>query len=64
MKDDIVKLPCGMFALIRVVPLHRRKPGSRAAYSRPTHWLAQAGEAIALGRTRREAIDRLRQHIA
>jgi len=56
----IVKFPNGMFALVRIVPMHRRKPHSKNAYARPTDWIVQAGDVIRWGRTRRDAIANLK----
>lgn len=55
-----IHLPSGGVALVRVVALHRRRNRSRRPYSRPTDWLAHAGNfPIAWGRTRREAVAKL-----
>jgi len=59
----IVKLPDG-FYLVRITPMHRRKPRSMRAYSRPTDWLAQAGSMTGWGRTRRAALANLKAAVA
>jgi hypothetical protein len=60
MRNDVIRLPNGNFALIRMIPLHRRKPHSLYAYARPTDWIAAAGSMNVWGRTRREALANLK----
>jgi biotin carboxylase len=55
-----LRLPNGYSYLVHPIPLHRRKPHSQRAYARPTDWIAEAGEVIAWGRTRRDAIANLK----
>jgi hypothetical protein len=55
-----LRLPNGYYYLVFFTPMHRRKPHSQRAYARPTHWVVEAGGVIAWGRTRREAVDRLK----
>jgi hypothetical protein len=59
-----LNLPNGYVVLVRCIPLHRRKPFSRVPYMKPSDWLATAGSAFAWGRTRRQAVERLRDQLA
>lgn len=54
-----MRLLDGRIALVWFVALHRRH--RRGVYRRPSDWLAQAGDIIAWGRTRREALAQLKK---
>jgi hypothetical protein len=55
-------LPNGWVCSAHTIALHRRIPGRRYPYARPTHWLAMtgSGEKTAWGRTQREALANLK----
>jgi hypothetical protein len=57
--NKTLQLPNGNYYGVRLLPLHRRRRRGVGVYRRTTDWLAQAGDIIAWGRTRREAFARL-----
>ena len=55
----MIYLSDGTVALLRVVALHGRKPGTLQPYARPSSWLATVGYEHAWRSTRRDAIAEL-----
>jgi hypothetical protein len=53
---NALRLPNGMVALFTTTALHRRRPGRKYPYARPTDWIAQTSRVTCWGRTKREAI--------
>jgi hypothetical protein len=59
----MTELVCnGVRYVVQTIPLHGRH--RRGVYKRPTDWLAATSTTTAWGRTRREAVTRLRELVS